>query len=181
MSESANNMFEESRNGSWLYGLHTMLYEITERNDLLREKVHEKTGVVEKIACLMDKRWKNCTGSKVIQIQQNGSIFTVVGPTRRGSVNNRCFTIDVLNKRFDCGVWQDHGIPCLHATANYKVHKRLMLGQVLSDQVPPVYTYEYQRSILKNNVIPVCLDTIAHDGITLPPIVSEKKCGSAKN
>jgi hypothetical protein len=37
MSESSNNMFEESRKGSWLYSVHTMLCKISERIAGLRE------------------------------------------------------------------------------------------------------------------------------------------------
>jgi hypothetical protein len=38
-----------------------------------------------------------------------------------------------------------------------------------------VYTYDYERSMLQNNILPVCMDMIHHDGTTLPPGVSHKK------
>jgi hypothetical protein len=50
MSESSNNMFEESRKGSWLYGECTLLCKISEKIAVLRENVKDKTGAVEKIA-----------------------------------------------------------------------------------------------------------------------------------
>jgi hypothetical protein len=137
--------------------------------------IKDKTGVVENIAGLVNKRWQNCAGYKVIQVQEDGSIFTVVRPGRSASEEDICFNVDVLNKSCDCGVWQDHGVPCIHAIAYYRLHKRLLLQQVLSEQIPSLYTYEYERSMLKINCVPVCMDMIHHDGTTLPPGVSHKK------
>jgi hypothetical protein len=168
-------MFQESRNGTWLQGRHTMLSKMTERITRLREKLNDKTGVVEKVAALVNKRWTNCAGCKVIQLEEEGSIFTVVRPSRSASENDACYNINGLNKRCDCGVWQDHGVPCIHAVAYYKLHKRMMLEQVMNDLVPSVHTYEYERSMLKKNVVPICMNTIQHDRTTLPPGVSDKR------
>jgi hypothetical protein len=50
MSESTNSMFEKSRDGSWLYSLHTMLSKMVERIACLRNVHKGKTGVVDKVA-----------------------------------------------------------------------------------------------------------------------------------
>jgi hypothetical protein len=36
-----------------------------------------------------------------------------------------------------------------------------MLGQVMSEQVPSVYTHEYERLMLKEKIVPICMNTIA--------------------
>jgi hypothetical protein len=70
----------------------------------------------------------NCAGYKVIQLEENGSNFTVVQPATSAAEDNRCYTIDELNKCCNCAVWQDHGVPCINAIAYYKFHKRLNDG-----------------------------------------------------
>jgi hypothetical protein len=48
-------MFEEARNGSWLGSLHEMLYKMTERIALIREKLQDNKGVGDEIARLVKK------------------------------------------------------------------------------------------------------------------------------
>jgi hypothetical protein len=37
-----------------------------------------KTGVVEKVAALLNKRWENCAGLKVVELEENGRLFTII-------------------------------------------------------------------------------------------------------
>jgi hypothetical protein len=53
MSESANNVFEEARNESWLCSVREMMHKMTERNSFIREKLQGKNGVVDKISSLV--------------------------------------------------------------------------------------------------------------------------------
>jgi hypothetical protein len=60
--------------------------------------------------------------------------------------------------------------PCIHTIAYYKLHKRLMLGQVLSEQVPSVYTYEYERSTLKERIVAIALIRFTMTGLHCHPV-----------
>jgi hypothetical protein len=175
MSESANNMFDQSRDGSWLYTLDTILSTVTERITKLRLGISGKTGVIGKLVALLNWRWKNCASFQVVQLQHNGSIFTIIRKGKRASENDTRFNIDVINKICDCGEWQDHGVPCIDAIAYFRLHKRVLLEQVLSEQVDHFYTYDNERSLLSSNIVPVCMDRICHDRTTLPPGMSSKR------
>jgi hypothetical protein len=116
-----------------------------------------------------------CSGFKVIQLEEDGTKFTVLQPGRNAGDGNRCYTIDVLNKCCNCGVWQDHGIPCIHAMGYYKLHKGATVEVILAEQVPGVYTYKQERMMLQKNVVPVCMDSIHYDETTLPPDDTHKR------
>ena len=94
--------------------------------------------------------------------------FCACSPTIR-------YKIDVVNKTCDCGEWQDHGVPCIDAIAYFKLHKHMLLQNMLFEEVDWHYTYEHERCLLKNNIVPVCMERLYHDGSTLPPMASTKR------
>jgi Transposase, Mutator family len=175
MSESANSMFEKSRDGSWLYSVDTMLSKMMERIASLRVLHKGKTGVVEKVAAMVSNRWVNCAGFKVVELEENGTIFTIVRRRQKASDDDIRYKIDVVNKTCDCGEWQDHGVPCIDAIAYFKLHKHMLLRNMLSEEVDWHYTYEHERCLLKKNIVPVCMERLYHDGSTLPPMASTKR------
>jgi len=59
--------------------------------------------------------------------------------------------------------------------AYFRLHRKYALTQVLSDFVDKKYYYETEREMFRVNVVPVCMDTITPDEITLPPRLSEKR------
>jgi hypothetical protein len=67
-----------------------MLYKTTERIALIRGKLQDKKGIVDKVASLFKKRWMNCAGFKVIQLEEAGTNFTVVQPATSAADDNRC-------------------------------------------------------------------------------------------
>jgi hypothetical protein len=182
ISESSNNMFEESRVGTWLQTLDTTLIKMMERINFLRRNVGDKNGVVPKIVGIVKKRWENCAGFRVFELEENGSVFSVVRPARSATVDKTSYNIDVLNYTCDCGVWQDHGVPCIDGIAYYKLHEKLTVDQVLEGKIDSNYTYDNQRSMLSRNIISVCLNRLRPDDTALPPAASQKKnVGRPKN
>ena len=76
------------------------------------------------------------------------------------------------------GFWNCYGHHyqlCIHAVAYSRLHRNLLLQQILDDHVDKHHTYEYEAQLLQNNILPVCMQRISPDGITLPPRRSRKR------
>jgi hypothetical protein len=175
MSESANAMFEKARDCSWLYCIHTILSKMVERIVYLRDRHEGKTGVLEKVTAEFEKKWMNCAGFKVVRLEKEGHVFAISpqrGTTSDSEIN--C-NLDVVNCNCDCGEWQNHGVPCIHAVAYFRLYKRMTLEQMKAEQVAGYYTYEKEMMLLDRNIVPVCMQRIRHDGATLPPRASGKR------
>jgi len=175
MSESSNSMFEKSRDGSWLFTVDTILSKIVLRIASLREAHKGKIGVVDKVASKIRNRWENCIGFEVVNLLESGRQFTVFRNGMSSSENSVSHTIDVVDYTCDCGEWQDQGVPCIHAVAYFRLHRNLLLQQILDEHVDKHHTYEHEAQLFQNNVIPVCMERISPDGITLPPRPSTKR------
>jgi hypothetical protein len=169
MSESANNMFEEAREKSWLHSLDTILSTLMKRISTMREKHKGKEGVVHSIKSLLHDRWERVIGYEVHRSTATSEEFTIVRKRSPASDSFTQYTIDVALKICECGEWQEYGYPCVDALAYLRLHRGLPFYQVLSAYVDPVYTYEAENEMLSRNIIPVCMATIARDGKTLPP------------
>jgi hypothetical protein len=146
-----------------------MLNKMYKRISLLRENHVGKTGVVDDVAELLNKRWENCAGFTVVQLRRNGSTFAVTRRNMSGSVEENIFNVDVEKKCCDCGIWQEHGVPCIDAIAYMRIHKKMPLATVLANEVSKHYTYEEELALLEMNLQPVCVQRLCKDGITLPP------------
>jgi hypothetical protein len=59
--------------------------------------------------------------------------------------------------------------------AYFRLHQKYPLNQILAQFVDPKYCYETAREMLRVNIVPVCLDTIAPDNTTLPPRLTSKR------
>jgi hypothetical protein len=181
MSEAANAMFEKARDGSWLNSINVILTTMVERIANLRQVHERKSGVVEKVLGILRKRWDYAAQYKVIPVQQqnqyNFSVFhkqhqREEGMMGAGAGSNpdscRCALLDLELNRCDCGEWQEYGVPCVHAVAYYKAHEGISFEEVLA-KVDRRYTYEMEKELLQENLLPVCIDRIFPDGISQPP------------
>jgi hypothetical protein len=160
---------EIARGVSWLESVDTMLSKMVDRTAALRDGLKRKTGVVEKVAAIVKNRWENCAGFKVIELEENGNHFNIVRPPRKESDSEKRYNIDVTKKSCGCGEWQDHGVPCIHAIAYFRLHKKVLLEQILHEEVHQYYTYENEKMLLRRNINPVCMELLCYDGKTLPP------------
>jgi hypothetical protein len=77
----------------------------------------------------------NCAYFKAVELDENGIVLTVIRRGRRASEEDTIYNIDVVNKRCDFGEWQDQGVPCIDAIAYFRLHKKVLLEQVLSEHV----------------------------------------------
>jgi hypothetical protein len=175
MSESANSMFESARGDTWMHSVKSIISKMTWRIGEIRVRHKHKAGVVEEVAAVLKDRWAKCAWFKVIELQENGIIFSVIRRAKLSSDEDVSFNIDEFNRSCDCGEWQDHGVPCIDAIAYFRLHKKVLLEQVLSEHVNHNYTYEIERMLLSNNLTPVCMERVCYDGSKLPPKDSTKR------
>lgn len=175
MSEATNSMLESARDCSWFECIDTILKKMMNRIVINREKHKGKSGVVENMLGILQKRWENCAGFQIVQIQENGTLFNITRQSRGRSEPGRSFTIDIANKMCECGQWQEHCVPCVDAIAYYKLHENRTIQYIMDNFVDIQYTYGNISELLKTNIVPVCLETITFDGCTLPPRPSKKR------
>jgi hypothetical protein len=168
---TTNSMFENASDGSWLHTIDCVLRKMMDRIATLREKHKEKKGVVHDVIGLLEKRWELCAAYKVLEVGTEGCLFSVFhgngGLTTQYA--DTAYTIDTLNSTCGCGKWQDHGVPCVHAMAYYRLRQKVSLNHVLENLVDRHYTYEDEKDLLRTNFVPVCIEHVSHDGCTLPP------------
>lgn len=175
MSESANSMFGKAREGSWLHSIDTILGTMTERIAMLRKRVADKEGIVPTVLKKLRESWEACAGYKVIEVHNQGDEFNVVRQSTSASEEPRRYNIDIGLCTCSCGRWQEFGYPCVDVMAYYRLEKKLSFIRILEELVDSQYKYETERELLELNVVPVCIETIAPDGITLPPIPCKKR------
>jgi len=177
MSESTNSMFENARDGSWLHTIDCVLRKMMLRIATLHEKHKGKEGAVDTVVGLLKKRWEECAAYRVLEVGTQGCLFSVLHENSGLSTQyaNTAYTIDTLNKTCGCGKWQDHGVPCVHAMAYYRLLEEVSLDYVLQNLVDQHYTYEDEINLVRTNFVPVCIEHISHDGCTLPPAPSLKR------
>ena len=105
--------------------------------------------------------------------------FTVLEPPRGAfSVNTTGYNLNVSSQSCDCGLWQEHGYPCIHAVASFKKN-----GQSFEDLLAAVNaenTYEYNVQLFKNNFLTVCINKVVPDKSILPPQFKKRKAGRTK-
>jgi hypothetical protein len=172
MSESANNMFEKARDGSWLSTMDTILSKMMERICLFRKKVKGRQGFVAYLGQELRRKWDDCAGFRVLDgICDEGHEFTIV----RGREGSKNYTVNISRRTCECGEWQEMGYPCIDGMAYFRLHKKYALPYVMSEYVDSLYRYETEYEMMTENIHPVCLDTIAPDGETLPPYPNDKR------
>jgi hypothetical protein len=81
---------------------------------------------------------------------------------------------------YSCGVWQDFLYPCQQACAVFRKWKEKDFAYVVGNLVHPYYSFEFVQNTFKNNVFPVCLETIEYDGVTKEPALPKQQAGRTK-
>ncbi|KAG7367563.1 hypothetical protein IV203_030234 [Nitzschia inconspicua] len=117
MSESANSMLEKARNGSWLDCIDKIVSIMLERICTLRQKHRGRSGVVDEMHGILEKRWNNCAGFQVWELLENGGIFSVCRNSRSPTEPERSYVLNIREQTCECGKWQDHEVPCIDAIA----------------------------------------------------------------
>ena len=141
----------------------------------MRKKVKGKKGIVQPLLGELKTLWEKCAGYEVLEGEDESNKFTIVRHTTLASESSKRYSIDIGNNTCECGEWQDNGYPCIDAMAYFRLYRYETMDNVFDEYVDPMYTYEMEVEMMKTNICPVCVETIAHDGFTLPPLKSQKR------
>ena len=149
MSESVNNMFENARDVHWLSSLNMMLTKMAERIATLSDKYMNRSGVVSQVQAILQNHWNCCAGMKVLPMKdEREELFTVLEPPRQGVYNDPTgYNLNTSLKACDCGMWQEHGFPCIHAVAIFR-KKEVSFAELL-ETVDDIHTYEMNVQLFK--------------------------------
>ena len=169
MSESMNSMFLKAREGSWLFTVNNIVTTMYQRISQLREMKKGNTGVIGKVKAIISRRWQNCAGFKVVNLEERATRFVVTRLTQSASEEAVFYNVDVENRFCECGEWQDNGFPCIDAIAYFRLHKQMGVDNILAEEVNKYYTYDNELALLERNIQPVCIQVLSKDGVTLPP------------
>ncbi|KAG7363118.1 hypothetical protein IV203_026478 [Nitzschia inconspicua] len=133
MSKSANSMLEKERNGSWLDCIDQILSIMLERICALRQKHRDRSGVVDEMRGILERRWNNCADFQVWELLENGGIFRVCRNSRGSTEPERSYVLNIREQTCECGKWQDHEVPCIDAIAYYKMIEKQTLQYIIDN------------------------------------------------
>ncbi|KAG7373566.1 hypothetical protein IV203_034290 [Nitzschia inconspicua] len=180
MSESVNSMVGDARDGSWLECTNDIVRKMMNRICSLREENYGREGVVDKVAEILESRWKYCSNFQVREVVKGGSQFDVFRPSRGASQPETNRLLDVREQTCECGKWQEHRVPCIDAVAYYRLFETQTLQYIMDNHVSEHYKYETVNELLKENIVPVSLDILDQDGVTLPPNRTKRSSGQPR-
>ena len=123
-SESANNMFREARQGSWLDIIDTMLNITIQRNAALFEKYktnQNKQKVVSEISNHIKNLYNVCSGFVVTKIDDDLGEYKVNRSPYKIGDEPPSHCVNPNNEWCSCGKWQDREYPCIDAIAYFKI------------------------------------------------------------
>ncbi|KAG7360913.1 MULE transposase domain containing protein [Nitzschia inconspicua] len=120
ISESANNMLNDARNGNWLDAIDGILIKMSLRITKSQSEYEGKDGVVDDIVGLATKRWEKCVGCRVYASGNDGETYSVYQKLGEES-EEALLKVRPVDCVCDCGKWQAIGVPCVHGMAYFRV------------------------------------------------------------
>jgi hypothetical protein len=81
-------------------------------------------GIVQKIKTKIDINWNNCTGCEINLLDEAKQTYKVKGHNNYGGMSNNKYIIDINNRHFTRGNWQDYEYPCIDACAYYRFYAK---------------------------------------------------------
>ena len=151
-SESANNMFKEARQGSWLDIIDTMLDITIQRNAALFEKYktnQNKQKVVSVISNHIKNLYNVCSGFVVTKIDDDLGEYKVNRSPYKIGDKPPSHCVNPKNEWCSCGKWQDREYPCIDAIAYFKNSEHESVENILMKYVLSYYTSRNLYYVLK--------------------------------
>ncbi|KAG7356965.1 MULE transposase domain containing protein [Nitzschia inconspicua] len=169
ISESANNMFYDARNGNWLDAIDGILIKMSLRITKSQSKYEGKDGVVGSILGLATERWEKCVGCRVYASGNDGETYSVYQKLGGELEEESLLKVRPVDCVCDCGKWQAIGVPCVHGMAYFRHQMKWRLEDVLDQAVDKYYKYRTQRELYRRNFVPVWRHLLEPDMMTLLP------------
>jgi SWIM zinc finger len=128
----------------------------------------------------MEKRYNECVGFKIIQLQDEGDKCRVT-QTFEDAFHQVHHVVHVSQCTCTCGIWQGYGIPCLDATKYFRKKENKTLKEILdSDAVNDFHKYPYYQELMKRNIELVIIDNLvasSDDVLCSAPEVVPRQAG----
>ncbi len=172
VSESANNMFKNAPDGSWLDTVDTMLDIMIKRNSEFQEKYklyQNKDQVIPRIANHIKKLYSVTAGFQVIKIDDDIGEYKVNRTEYKIGDKPPSHCVNPNNRWCSCGKWQDREFPCIDAIAYYRNYENESLDGILTKYISPFYNCRSLFHLYKKNIKPVIISTLRNDGKTVGP------------
>ena len=100
-------------------------------------------------------------------------------PPRQGVHNDPTgYNLNIAMQACDCGMWQEHGYPCIHAVAVFK-KQELNFAELL-ERVDDIHTYEMNTELFKRNFLTVCIEKVVPDRTVFAPMFKPRNVGRTK-
>ncbi|KAG7371024.1 SWIM zinc finger domain protein [Nitzschia inconspicua] len=119
ISESANNMVGDARNGNWLDAIDGTLIKMSLRITKSQSEYEGRDCVVDTIEGLATKQWEKCVGCRVYASGNDGETYSVyqkLGGGGGGRLKEEALLkVRPVDCVCDCGKGQASGVPCVHA------------------------------------------------------------------
>jgi len=142
---------------------------MTERICDARKKLDGRKGVVSYLIHELEQDWDDCSGYSILSVDNDGYEYTVKRLNKTAGESIKKYTLLIPARQCECGEWQDKGYPCIDALAYFCLIKRYSFHHILDEYVDKLYRYETEMEMMSQHVLPVCIETVAPDGCTLPP------------
>jgi hypothetical protein len=122
----------------------------------------------------LEQRWDGCAAFVVLKVEAEGNLCKIIRQTTSVMGNGGRYTIDVGKKTCERGQWQENGYPCIDAMAFFRLQQKKSFNYVLTEVVDRLYTYANTGQLLRQNIVPVCIETLSPDRSTMPPVHQTK-------
>ena len=98
-----------------------------------------------------------------------------------GSRLSKTYIVIPVKQWCSCGVWQDFEYPCQHFVAYFRKWRECDSMQTLQQlHVSTYYKYDSLHNLYTPIINPVVVDAISCDGITKPPVTTQRQTGRPK-
>ena len=116
--ESANSMFEDAREGSWLNSIEKSIYIMAKRISQLRawHRTVSNVDIVNWVEQRLKRNWEDAENYDVIEVQE-GEYHVSYNGIDTATGGSSSHMVDSVNGDCSCGAWRDLGYPCKHACA----------------------------------------------------------------
>lgn len=157
-AESMNSTYEELRNGSYM---NAFILFVDKISTIMFERRQKYEAVTNPAPPSIYRQYKtNLNAGRVHTLTQSSeTCFQVKHPAK---VEQRVVHLD--RKSCSCGEFQENCFPCRHACKAINNMKGSFL-----DYIHPSYKIEGLRNVYRGSVLPVPLDRLENDNVTLPP------------
>ena len=153
-------MFKDTRKGTWLESIDSVLHIITRRIAELRNKYQNEPGnkIVPQVEQQFKKNWAKAAAFEVHETNNGEYLVSSCTTTRAGG-----HVINPLREMCTCGYWQEYQVPCVHACAYGRMKLDCEAVFFSTRYIHDIHRHSSLHELYAVNINPVILDTVMFD------------------